>query len=627
VLQSAYGANATVFDEFAGALQNDGETLTLLKPGMFPEPDLIVDQVRYEAVAPWPAGAAGGGSALQLIDPGQDNSRVCNWTDALGWRFASFTGVPDGNVLYLYLDRAGEVYLDGMSLVAGTAPGVGTNYLVNGDFERPLNSGWRLVGTGTNQVTNSVVTGTVRHSGANSLRMIVTGRGGPVAWIQQTMSALVPTNVHTLSFWYLPVGASNNLVAWMGGDFAPSTKLQPALVATPGTTNVVAATLPPIPPIWLNEVQPQNTRTLTNRAGLCAPWVELYNAGTNALDLGGLYLAGSYGNLAQWAFPSGAMIPAGGFKVVFLDGRTDLSDLDELHASFVLSPSNGVVALSRDRSGWEELLDYLNYGVMAPNSSYGSLPDGQPFERRVMGVATPGATNTDATAPLVVFINEWMAANAGSVLDPADNDADDWFELYNPGATVADIGGCWLTDNLANKFQFQVPNNGRYVIPPGGFLLVWADNETGQNSTNHADLHVNFKLEKNGEAIGLFASDGALIDAVTFGQQTTDVSQGRYSDGVGPIYYMSTPTPRTANMISQPPVPPYLASGGSMSGGQFTFSFTLPSPTTYRVDFKDSLTAPLWTPLGPAQLGSGPVVITDNLGTNTQRFYRVVLNP
>ena len=58
---------------------------------------------------------------------------------------------------------------------------------------------------------------------------------------------------------------------------------------------------------------------------------------------------------------------------------------------------------------------------------------------------------------------------------------------------------------------------------------------------------MNFKLEKNGEAIGLFASDGALIDAVTFGPQTNNVSQGRSPDGFGPIYFLPTPTPRAAN--------------------------------------------------------------------------------
>jgi hypothetical protein len=45
--------------------------------------------------------------------------------------------------------------------------------------------------------------------------------------------------------------------------------------------------------------------------------------------------------------------------------------------------------------------------------------------------------------------------------------------------------------------------------------MVWADNESNQNTTNRTDLHADFVLGLNGEAIGLFAAD-AHIDAVTF---------------------------------------------------------------------------------------------------------------
>ena len=79
--------------------------------------------------------------------------------------------------------------------------------------------------------------------------------------------------------------------------------------------------------------------------------------------------------------------------------------------------------------------------------------------------------------------------------------------------------------------------------------MVWADNEAGQNSTNQADVHASFALSKGGEALGLFASDGTTIDAVTFGAQTSDVSEGRYLDGAANIYSMTTPTPRAANFL------------------------------------------------------------------------------
>ena len=124
-----------------------------------------------------------------------------------------------------------------------------------------------------------------------------------------------------------------------------------------------------------------------------------------------------------------------------------------------------------------------------------------------------------------MFINEWMAANTGSVSDPADGHFDDWFELFNAGPTPVDLSGYTLTDTLTNKTLFTIPTG--YSVPAGGYLLVWADQDTSQNTTNSPDLHAGFKLSQAGEAIGLFAPDGTTIDTVTFGVQTNDVSQGR----------------------------------------------------------------------------------------------------
>ena len=64
-------------------------------------------------------------------------------------------------------------------------------------------------------------------------------------------------------------------------------------------------------------------------------------------------------------------------------------------------------------------------------------------------------------------------------------------------------------------------------------------------------LHVSFKLEQNGESIGLFASDGVLIDAVTFGPQTADISEGRYPDGPAAqwIAPLTASTPGAPNVI------------------------------------------------------------------------------
>ena len=112
--------------------------------------------------------------------------------------------------------------------------------------------------------------------------------------------------------------------------------------------------------------------------------------------------------------------------------------------------TNGSVALSWSPGAGVQLLDYLNYGGLPPGRSYGAFPDGQPFDRQEFAVATPGGTNSNATLPLTVFINEWMADNNGSLVNTNHNNQfDDWFELHNPTASPADLRGYFLTDDPA----------------------------------------------------------------------------------------------------------------------------------------------------------------------------------
>ena len=56
------------------------------------------------------------------------------------------------------------------------------------------------------------------------------------------------------------------------------------------------------------------------------------------------------------------------------------------------------------------------------------------------------------------------------------------------------------------------------TISPGGFLLIWCDDDESQGP-----LHTNFKLSIDGEEIKLLKSDGVtVIDSISFGPQTID---------------------------------------------------------------------------------------------------------
>jgi hypothetical protein len=369
---------------------------------------------------------------------------------------------------------------------------------------------------------------------------------------------------------------------------------------TPGRANSVRETLPPWPPLWINELEPNNISGLRDRFSDRDPWLEIYNAGTNAVSLDGFFLTDDFTNVTRWTFPSNAVIQAGEFKVVFADAEPSETGAGELHTSFRLGSEGGSVALVHARNNQFDVLDYVNYPAVVTDRSYGSLPDGQPIERRDFFYPTPGAPNNGAIPPGFVFINEWMAANDSTIADPADGDFDDWFELYNPGNTAVSLGGYYLTDNLGDRTKYRVPNG--VMVPAHGFLLVWADNQPSQNGGTNGHLHVNFSLAAGGEAIGLFTSGGALVDAVTFGVQTNDVSQGHYPDGLGAIQFFTTPTPGGRNFVAGANQPPELAPIGNRSvveGQTLTFTATASDPDSATLVFSLDQGAPAGAFINP----------------------------
>lgn len=145
----------------------------------------------------------------------------------------------------------------------------------------------------------------------------------------------------------------------------------------------------------------------------------------------------------------------------------------------------------------------------------------------------------------VLYINELLASNAAGLEDPDEAGTyPDWIELYNPGSASIDLGGLYLSDDLTDPTQFQIPAG--VTIAGGGFILFYADGDTDQGN-----LHTNFKLSNGGESVTLFGADGITqIDAITFPAQTTDIAYGRQIDGTGEWAVMAQATPGASNVIS-----------------------------------------------------------------------------
>jgi hypothetical protein len=283
-------------------------------------------------------------------------------------------------------------------------------------------------------------------------------------------------------------------------------------------------------PVLINEVLAHNISPIST-SGPDADWIELYNPSTNAVDLADLSLSDDITQPRKFVFPPSTIISPRGFLLLACNSSAPAS---ATNTGFGLETKGGRVALFNAPTRAGGLLDSVTYGLQLPGLSIGRIPDGA--LNWALNAPSPYAANVAAVTgdASLLKVNEWMA-------DPASGD--DWFELFNPNPHPVALSGLFLTDNLTLPNQSLIQPLSFIGSGTNAFLKFVADGAPSKGPD-----HVNFKLSAAGETIALFTADGGLIDAVTFGQQQTGVSQGRLPDGSPTIVtFPATPTPGESN--------------------------------------------------------------------------------
>lgn len=138
-----------------------------------------------------------------------------------------------------------------------------------------------------------------------------------------------------------------------------------------------------------------------------------------------------------------------------------------------------------------------------------------------------------------VCINEFMASNATTLADP-DGLYSDWIELHNAGDTTVDLSGYWITDDLDNPDQHELPAGT--AIPAGGYLILWAD-----SGASGGDDSLGFALSADGEELGLYRPDGSALQKLEYASQASDRSASRKGDCSTNWCITAEPTPEGAN--------------------------------------------------------------------------------
>ena len=217
-----------------------------------------------------------------------------------------------------------------------------------------------------------------------------------------------------------------------------------------------------------------------NVAGDDLEFVELKNLGTAPLDLSNMRFTTGL----EFMFPVGSRLEPGDLAVIARDARQfrlvygfapfgefdkKLSDKGE---ALTLADAFGRTVTTvtyADDNGWPTAADGAGYSLVRAAPVQG----GDPSNPAAWRASTAPGGSPDADDPLPVLVNELVIEPTSLIYRTV--------ELYNPGATEADVGGWYLSTTVHLPARADTPaalgTNGYRlpagsIVPAGGYLVV-----------------------------------------------------------------------------------------------------------------------------------------------------------
>jgi hypothetical protein len=139
----------------------------------------------------------------------------------------------------------------------------------------------------------------------------------------------------------------------------------------------------------INEFMSSNSETIQDWQGDFPDWIELYNPGSEPINLEGFGLSDKLSDTAIWNFPS-IIINPDTFLLVFASDKDTIID-DELHTNFKISQEGEDLVLF---SPEDAQLHHIAPVFVPKDNSFSCIPDGDK-DRMKMSFPTPGLYNKE----------------------------------------------------------------------------------------------------------------------------------------------------------------------------------------------------------------------------------------
>lgn len=229
----------------------------------------------------------------------------------------------------------------------------------------------------------------------------------------------------------------------------------------------------------INEFMSDNENTVADQDGEYDDWIELYNNGTENVNLDGYYLSDDVGDPYQWMFPD-TSIMAGEYIVIWAD---DDDGQQGLHTNFKLSKSGETILLS-DNS--QNLLDQVTFLQQKPDTTTGRFPNGT--GDFVMMLSTFGAENTNIWVGIVDypygensnFILEQNYPNpfnsSTNITFKLEEDEDVTLSIYNHHGAVIETLVSGFVQSGEHRYQWESAGHSKglyfYSLTASGKVQV-----------------------------------------------------------------------------------------------------------------------------------------------------------
>lgn len=290
------------------------------------------------------------------------------------------------------------------------------------------------------------------------------------------------------------------------------------------------------PSVVINEFLASNGAILADEDGDYEDWIELYNPTAEPINLDGYTLTDEPDNPSKWTLPAVTIQPKG-FLLIWASNkdRRRVGNWDFGRPLILEFESAGFYDGNAVRilvNGADKSLNLRGINIVRLDEQ------GNYIESTVCDTFE----SPDAADSLIRYLER--LSNGEILIIAVKDEASDQLTSRARAALEA------LDSEYIGQLEYWDSWGMICVVGQGQLVEDYRPNGEGPATgslVSNMTLHTNFKINKDGEYLGLYAPNGTVIDRLEFDEQVRDVSFGRQPDGGKNWCFFSEPTPNAPN--------------------------------------------------------------------------------